>query len=85
MDKMMSLFDYLGRAAGTDLGKRVYLAARAKGASFSQREVSTKSYTGMVMLYPESFLKEYFDSKPSDDLDGDNLPFVDDTDEDLPF
>ena len=55
MDKMMSLFEYLGKAAGTDLGKKVYLAARAKGASFSQREVSTKSYTGMVMLYPKSW------------------------------
>lgn len=60
---MMSLFEYLGKAAGTDLGKKVYLAARAKGANFSQREVSTKTYQGMVMLYPESFLDEYFKGK----------------------
>ena len=37
MDKMMSLFEYLGKPAGNDLGKKVYLAARAKGAGFSQR------------------------------------------------
>lgn len=74
----MSLFDYLGRAAGADLGKKVYLAARAKGASYSQREVSTKSYTGMVMLYPESFLNEYFNPPPADDSgkdEGKDLPF----------
>ena len=79
MDNMMSLFDYLGRAAGADLGKKVYLAARAKGANFSQREVSTKAYTGMVMLYPKSFLDGYFNPPPppanSNDEDGDDLPF----------
>lgn len=81
MDKMMSLFDYLGHAAGADLGKRVYLAARAKGANYSQREVSTKSYTGMVMLYPESFLNEYFNQLPpppannSGEDEGKDLPF----------
>ena len=63
MDKMMSLFEYLGKPAGGDLGKKVYLAARAKNVNHSQREVSTRTYTGMVMLYPESFLGEYFKSE----------------------
>jgi hypothetical protein len=63
MDNMMSLYEFLGKPAGNDLGKKVYLAARAKGANFSQREVSNSKYTGMVMTYPESFLKEYFNSE----------------------
>ena len=62
-DKMTSLFEYLGKPAGGDLGKMVYLAARAKNVNYSQREVSTKTYTGMVMLYPVSFLNEYFAPK----------------------
>ncbi len=71
---MMSLYDYLGKPAGNDLGKKVYLAARAKGANFSQREVSNPKYTGMVMLYPESFLKEYFNSE-NDTQSKKDLPF----------
>lgn len=71
---MMSLYDYLGKPAGNDLGKKVYLAARAKGANFSQREVSNRTYTGMVMIYPESFLKEYFNSE-NDTQSKKDLPF----------
>ena len=71
---MMSLYDYLGKPAGSDLGKKVYLAARAKGANFSQREVSNKAYTGMVMLHPKSFLKEYFHSE-NDTQSKKDLPF----------
>ena len=74
MDKMMSLFEYLGKPAGNHLGKEVYLAARLKGANFSQREVSNPKYTGMVMTYPESFLKEYFNSK-NDTQPEKDLPF----------
>ena len=69
MDNMMSLYEFLGKPAGNDLGKKVYLAARSKGASFSQREVSNPKYTGMVMTYPESFLKEYFETKKETEYD----------------
>lgn len=69
MDNMMSLYEFLGKPAGNDLGKKVYLAARAKGASFSQREVSNPKYTGMVMVYPESFLKEYFKTNEETEYD----------------
>ena len=74
MDSMMSLYEFLGKPAGNDLGKKVYLAARAKGASYSQREVSNPKYTGMVMIYPESFLKEYFNSE-NDTQSKKDLPF----------
>lgn len=66
---MMSLYEFLGKPAGNDLGKKVYLAARAKGASFSQREVSNPKYKGMVMVYPESFLKEYFKTNEETEYD----------------
>ena len=57
---MISLYDYLGRAAGPELGKRVASAAAAKNIPFSSRYVETKSYTGEILLYPKSFLDEYF-------------------------
>lgn len=57
---MMSLYDYLGYPAGPDLGNAVYKAASATKIKVGVREISNKKYTGKVMLYPESFLKEYF-------------------------
>ena len=69
MDKMMSLFEYLGKPEGEHLGKEVYLAARAKNVDHSTRQVSNPKYTGMVMTYPESFLKEYFKTKEETEYD----------------
>ncbi len=62
-DQMMSLFDYLGRPAGGELGKQVYDAAYQLKVPVETRHVQTKTYTGDVMIYPEGFLKEYFESK----------------------
>lgn len=62
-NKMMSLFDYLGRPAGGALGKQVYDTAYNLKVPVETRHVQTKTYTGDVMLYPEGFLKEYFNSK----------------------
>lgn len=61
--KMMSLFDYLGRPAGGELGKQVYDTAYHLKIPVETRHVQTKTYSGDVMLYPEAFLKEYFESK----------------------
>lgn len=60
---MMSLFDYLGRPAGNELGKQVYDTAYRLKVHVETRHIRTKTYTGEVMLYPEAFLKEYFESK----------------------
>ena len=57
---MVSLYDYLGRAAGPELGKRVAAAAVAKNIAFGSRQVENKAYTGEVLLYPKSFLDEFF-------------------------
>lgn len=57
---MKSLFDYLGRAAGPELGKEVYQAAKKAGVKVEARYIAIKNYTGNVMLYPEGFLDLYF-------------------------
>jgi len=58
--KMMSLYDYLGRAAGPDLGKQVAIAATKAGVKHEVRKVSNSKYTGPIMLYPKAFLDLYF-------------------------
>ena len=57
---MISLYDYLGRAGGKELGAKVTAAATSMGIKLETRYVSTPAYTGDVMLYPENFLKLYF-------------------------
>ena len=58
--KMMSLYDYLGHAAGPELGKQVASAAARVGVKGSMREISNPVYKGPVMLYPKSFLDNFF-------------------------
>jgi len=62
-DQMMSLYDYLGYAAGGQLGKEVANAAVKAKVRIDRRYISNKAYSGLVMLYPKSFLKEYFENK----------------------
>ena len=57
---MMSLFDYLGRPAGSELGQRVAAAAARNKVKYETRHVSTRTYTGDVMLYPKNFLDQFF-------------------------
>jgi len=57
---MMSLFDYLGRAAGPELGREVAQAAAKAGVKSEMREVANPKYSGSVMLYPKAFLDLYF-------------------------
>lgn len=58
-----SLFDYLGKAAGAPLGTAVYQAARRARSPIAIRQVSTKRYTGKIVLYTTEFLDEYFKVK----------------------
>ena len=57
---MMSLFDYLGRPAGSELGRRVAAAAARNKIKFETRHVSNAKYTGDIMLYPKTFLDQFF-------------------------
>ena len=58
--EMKSLYDYLGHAAGSDLGQKVATAARQAGVKGEIREVSNPKYRGPVMLWPTAFLDLYF-------------------------
>lgn len=60
---MMSLYDYLGRAAGFELGKAVCQTAIALKETIEEREISNPKYTGKVHLYRREFLDEYFGNK----------------------
>jgi len=62
-EKLVSLFEYLGRAAGAELGKQVATAATRAHETMDIRIVNTKTYKGKVMLYREIFLDEYFQKK----------------------
>ena len=59
----MSLYDYLGRAAGGELGKAVAEAAAQNGEFIQTRVVENKVYSGKVCLYREEFLDWYFREK----------------------
>ena len=74
--KYLSLFDFLGKAAGPELGKQVAEAAVKEKIKIEKREISNNKYTGKIMLYPEYFLFNYFNkiNKPKEISDKD-LPF----------
>ena len=59
MEKI-SLYDYLGHAAGSDVGQQVAFAAAKAGVITETKQVSNPVYKGPVMLYPRSFLDLYF-------------------------
>lgn len=59
--EMLSLFDYLGKAAGSQLGKQVAEYAKMKEVKCETRFVSNPKYSGKVMLYTKEFLDEYFE------------------------
>jgi hypothetical protein len=60
---MMSLYEYLGYAAGSELGKEVAATAVALHETIQEQYVSNPRYTGNVKLYRREFLDEYFNRK----------------------
>ena len=83
----LSLYDYLGKAAGGELGKEVASAASKAEIKLETREVDNPKYTGIVYLYPKDFLDFYFREPDSNHM-GNELPGelnynIDD--DDLPF
>ena len=68
-DKMLSLFDYLGRAAGPKLGLIVADYARHQNSKIEIRQVSNPKYTGPINLYTENLLETFFNNANySDDI-----------------
>ena len=64
-EKFISLYDYLGRPAGSALGKQVADAAAKLKIPMEIRHVSTARYKGPIMLYPENWLIGYFSTGQS--------------------
>lgn len=59
-EKYLSLYDFLGKAAGKALGAAVNIHAQSQNIPIQMKEISNPKYKGKVLMYPESFLKEYF-------------------------
>jgi hypothetical protein len=57
---MISLFDYLGHAAGSELGKKVNAYAYIRQTETGLRYVENPVYKGKIMLYTREFLDEFF-------------------------
>ena len=84
---MLSLYDYLGRAAGNKLGEQVAAYAKLRKARFGTKEVNHHGYQGTVHTYTKDFLDECFNAKRlfepkhedlteiNTQLANDNLPF----------
>jgi len=60
---MLSLYDYLGRAAGNKLGEQVAAYAKLRKAKYATKYVSNPAYQGEVMMYTKAFLDECFNAK----------------------
>ena len=61
--ELLSLYHYLGRAAGKTLGGEVFSTAMALKETVEERAISNPAYTGNVHLYRREFLDEYFSNK----------------------
>jgi len=82
-----SLYEYLGKAAGPQLGKEVNEAAKNKSLPIRLKPVSNPKFHGLIHLYPTSFLDSYFKNTPplsEYKFEADAVLNFDQTD-DLPF
>ena len=66
--ELISLYDYLGYAAGAELGKQVATAATRAKEQFGKRAINNTRYKGEVLLYRREFLKEYFNKQQNPDI-----------------
>lgn len=58
-----SLYEYLGKAAGKELGKKVFKFAKDNKIYVEYRQVNQGGYNGHVVVYPVAFLEDYFKRK----------------------
>ena len=66
-----SLYEYLGHAAGPDLGDEVNKEAIKTKQKYVTQKVSNPLYEGEVFCYTKEFLNSFF--KIQEEID--NLPF----------
>jgi len=86
----LSLYDFLGKPAGSDLGKEVAQTAYDAKVITQSRDIKNPKYEGVIKLYPKDFLDFYFrEPELKEFLDGDEFEFEpnlgDRQDDDLPF
>jgi hypothetical protein len=62
LNKMLSLYDYLGRAAGSKLGLEVAKYAKQQNSKIEIRQVSNPVYSGPINLYTENLLLAFFNN-----------------------
>ena len=72
MEEMLSLFDYLGKPAGPELGKQVATAAAVDKIKFNVKYVSNPKYKGDILMYPKTWLDNYF-NKTTQNYETDDL------------
>jgi hypothetical protein len=70
--EMISLFDYLKKPAGPELGKQVALAAINEKILIGSKQVSNSKYKGNILMYPKSWLDIYFNQTTDEHQE---LPF----------
>ena len=80
-EEFVSLYDFLGRAAGQQLGKEVYRAAQLSSQPTIIKHVSNPTYTGKIVMYNPEFLRKYFNGLPTTAAE----PTKTNNDESLPF
>lgn len=62
--EFISLFDFLGKAAGPELGKEVNRVAKLSSQPIAIKQVSNPKYKGSILMYTNDFLVEYFKVNP---------------------
>ena len=68
MTELISLYDYLSRAAGSKLGAEVAKYAKHENVRVGTRQVDNKAYSGPVNLYERSFLEAFFNNQSNQSL-----------------
>ena len=56
----MSLYDYLGKAAGPTLGNQVFAFSKREKQKVMTKEVNQGGFNGKVLCYDPHFLERYF-------------------------
>lgn len=86
---LISLYDYLGYAAGAQLGKEVATVAVEQKEKIGKKAIATRTYTGEILMYRREFLDEYFNRELKNIIKVDpseiTISISDQQDYDLPF
>ncbi len=75
MQEQISIYDFLGRAGGMELGAKVYaeFGSEYPDEKVGRRLVENKKYNGYVDLYPRWFLEQYFANTSLKDIPGNHF------------